>query len=44
MFFGSHHFGRVEGRAGASGWDKKELTSFTYSPKPTHNKMKVVST
>jgi hypothetical protein len=39
----SQHFGGVEGRVGAPGWDSEELTSFNYIYKPTQNQHKVVS-
>jgi len=39
----SLHFGGIEGHAGASGWDLKELTSFTYSHWLAQNQHKVVN-
>jgi hypothetical protein len=37
------HFGGVEERVRALGWDREELTSFNYSHKSTQNQHKVVS-
>jgi len=42
-FHGSQHFAGVEGRVGALGWDSEELTSFTYSHRPTQHHHKVVN-
>jgi len=39
---GSQHFGGVEGRVGASGWDYEELKSFIHSHGPAQNQRKVV--
>jgi hypothetical protein len=41
--FDSQHFGGVEGRAGAPGWDWEELTSFNYSHGLAQNQHKMVS-
>jgi len=41
--FDSQHFGGVEGRARAPGWDWEELTSFNYSHGLAQNQHKMVS-